>query len=200
MNKEAYAEGYQAGVKMALDSCGVVKTAAMPGFLQKALEGASGMPGWAKGMAAGGAGGAGLGAMAGGDIGDILGGAAGGAALGGAAGGGGKALSEAAQGPAAGLLERLGLGSVGAAKGVAREAGQGGAEAVGRLGQGKSMGLPSHLMEQLRGDVMSAGGAQSAAARGVPAAAQSQAQQISPELLKALGMAGGGAGLAGALD
>jgi hypothetical protein len=200
MTKESYETGYRYGVKLALDSFGIVKTGGMKEYLQKALEGVSGVPSWAKGMGAGAAAGGGLGAVAGDDFGDILSGAAGGAALGGMAGGGAGALSKAVQGPGAGVLERLGLGGVGKAKGLAGEARGANVAASKRLQEGAQMRLPEKMMGDLRGDMLGAGAAETQALGGIGPAASAQAEQVlSPGDLQALGLMGGGAGVAGAL-
>lgn len=135
MNKKAYAEGYRYGVKMALESCGVVKTAAAaeaaPSFLRALLERASGLgtqageaiagaPAWAKGMAIGGAGGAGLGALGGGDLEDILSGGLGGAAAGGLIGGA-PAMARSGRRGIENLIAKHAPGDIGYMRGEAQK-------------------------------------------------------------------------------
>ncbi|RLC88643.1 MAG: hypothetical protein DRJ03_01855 [Chloroflexi bacterium] len=201
MNKEAYAEGYQYGIKLALDSCGVVKTAAVPGVLKHLLESASQVPGWAKGMAVGAPAGAGVGALAGGDLEDILSGALGGAALGGIGGGGAGALSKAVQGPGASVLERLGLGQVGKAKAGLAKAKGGLADTSRQMRAEVAAPIPTNprALKDLQQELMAGGGAVNRAQQAIAPAAASQAEAaLSPEILKALGLVGGGAGMAGA--
>lgn len=198
MDKKAYTEGYRFGVKMALDSCGIVKTAATPKFLQAALERASGLPGWAKGMAVGAPAGAGLGAVGGGDLEDILSGALGGAAAGGLIGGA-PALGEKISPRVQKALERFGGGGIGEMR---REAAGLGEQAARKQKMTEKLwdrGLPGAAETAWKEKGMLTG-EQNAALELMQEAARGQAGKISPRLIQALGIGTGAAGAAGALS
>lgn len=197
MTQESYENGYRYGVKIALDTCGIVKTAAVPEFMQKALEMAGKVPSWAKGMGAGAAAGGGLGAVAGDDYGDILSGAAGGAAAGGLIGGA-PALGQKISPKIQKLLERFGGGDVGAMRGEAAGFGQAAAGEKAMAGKLWDQGLPGagqHAWQQA-GKLT---GEQNAALELMQGAAGEQAGKLSPRLMQALGIGAGGAGVAGAM-
>ena len=179
MNKETRTESYQFGVKIALDSCGLVKTAAVPG--------------WLKGMVLGAPAGAGVGAIAGGDPEDILSGALGGAALGGTVGGGGFALGRV-------LRKKLISAELRAAEGLA-------AQAKGRLRAAEDVltrtGRPpgSYTTTPQDNVVSAARDAWTKAERAAARTPQGRAANLSsPALLSALGLTGGGLGIAGAVS
>lgn len=202
MNKhaaqEAYGDGYRYGVKLALDSCGIVKTAQGAGVLQRALEGVKAMPGWGKGMAVGAPVGAGVGAVGGGDLEDILSGALGGAAAGGLIGGA-PALGQRISPRVQKALERYGGGDVGAMR---REAAGLGERAAGKRKLTEKLwdkGLPGAAEDawKAKGRLT---GEQNAALELMQEAAGAQARKISPRLIQALGIGAGGVGTYGALS
>jgi len=202
ITKIAAAEAYELGVAEALEESGLTKTAADPGKLKAIMEMLQGLPGKAKshpgllGAGGGGALGAGGTALAGGDMGDILAGGLGGAALGGIAGGGAKSLSNSLQGPGANLFERLGLGRVGVAKSEAARSGEKLRGLVGTMGKNQGLRVPSNITEGVRGDIMGAGKTHANRYRDILTASKEQAKDVlSPEVMRAIGLTGGGAGL-----